>query len=104
VQKYLTLTSHAYSPTIAVMNKAKFDSLPPNHQKILVDSARDAVKFHREYNAKENAKIIGELKKLGIQVVEKPDMAPFRKIVSEAVKKSYSEKNGPDLLKAIDAE
>ena len=104
VQKYLSMTNHAYSPTIAVMNKTKFDSLPPGHQKLLVDSAREAVKFHRDFNAKENAKIIAELKKLGIQVVEKPDMEPFRKIVAGPVKASYSEKNGPELLKAIDAE
>ena len=104
VQKYLTLTDHAYSPTVAVMNKPKFDSLPAGHQKILVDAARDAVKFHREFNAKENAKIIVELKKLGIQVVEKPNMEPFRKIVLAPVAKAYNEKNGPELLKAIEAE
>jgi len=28
IQKYLTLTHHAYSPLILVMNKRKFDSLP----------------------------------------------------------------------------
>jgi TRAP-type transport system periplasmic protein len=104
VQKYLTLTDHAYSPTVAVMNKAKFDKMPAGQQNVLIDSARDAVKFHREFNAKENARIIGELKKLGIQVVEKPDMAPFRKIVLGPVMKAYNDKNGPELLKAIEAE
>ena len=104
VQKYLTLTAHAYSPTVAVMNKTKFDSLPAGHQKLLVDAARDAARFHREYNAKENTKIIAELKKTGLQVVEKPNMEPFRKIVSGPVAKAFAEKNGPDLLKAIEAE
>lgn len=104
VQKYLTLTNHAYSPTVAVMNKAKFDSLPANYQKILVDSAHDAVVFHRDFNSKENAKIIQELKKIGLQVVEKPDMAPFRKIVYGPVKQAYNDKNGPALLTAIEAE
>ena len=31
-------------------------------------------------------------------------MEPFRKIVSGPVKQAFAEKNGPDLLKAIDAE
>jgi TRAP-type C4-dicarboxylate transport system substrate-binding protein len=102
VQKYLSLTNHAYSPTLAVMNKAKFDGLPPQLQKVLVDSARDAVTFHRDLNAKDNQKIIGELKKLGIQVVEQPNLAPFSAAVAP-VRKSYIEKNGADLLSAIDA-
>jgi tripartite ATP-independent transporter DctP family solute receptor len=102
VQKYLTLTNHAYSPTMAVMNKAKFDGLPPQHQKVLVDSARDAVAFHRELNAKDSQKIIGELRKLGIHVVETPNLAPFSAMVAP-VRKSYIEKNGADLINAIDA-
>ena len=104
VQKFLSMTNHAYSPTIAVMNKVKFDGLPPATQKLLVDAARDAVTFHRDLNTRENQKIIGELKKLGIQVVEQVDMTPFRKIVYGPVSKAFSEKNGPDLLKAIEAE
>ena len=42
VQKYLSLTHHAYSPLILVMNKPKFDSLPAKYQTILVEfGARD---------------------------------------------------------------
>jgi tripartite ATP-independent transporter DctP family solute receptor len=104
VQKFLTLTNHAYSPTVAAMNKAKFDSLPAEYQKIVVDSARDAVTFHREFNARENQKIIVELKKLGVQVVEHPDLAPFRKIVYAPVRQAYSDKNGSELLNALEAE
>jgi tripartite ATP-independent transporter DctP family solute receptor len=104
VQKYLTLTNHAYSPTVAAMNKAKFDGLPANYQKILVDSAREAAAFHRDLNARENVKIVQELKKLGIQVVEQPNMAPFRSIVYAPVRQAYAEKNGTELLKALEAE
>jgi tripartite ATP-independent transporter DctP family solute receptor len=104
VQKYLTLTNHAYSPTVAAMNKAKFDGLPANYQKILVDSAREAAAFHRELNARENVKIIQELKKLGVQVIEQPNMAPFRSIVYAPVRQAYAEKNGTELLKALEAE
>src|SRR5918998_6872584 len=39
VQKFLTVTNHAYSPIVAAMNKAKFDGLAPEHQKAIVDSA-----------------------------------------------------------------
>jgi TRAP-type transport system periplasmic protein len=38
-----------------------------------------------------------------MQVVENVDMAPFQKIVSDAIAKSFGEKNGVTLLKAIEA-
>jgi TRAP-type transport system periplasmic protein len=104
VQKYLSLTNHAYSPVIAIMNKAKFDALPADYQKIVVDSAREAARYQRDLNAQNAAKIIDGLKKAGMQIVEKPDMAPFRAIVYGPVRKQFAEKNGPDLLNAIEAE
>ena len=50
VQKYLSLSNHAYSALIVVMNKAKFDALPPEHQKALVESAREAGQLQRKLN------------------------------------------------------
>jgi TRAP-type transport system periplasmic protein len=102
VQKFLSLTNHAYSPTVAVMNKAKFDGLPPQVQKVIVDSARDAVTFHRELNAKDNQRILQELKKAGIAVVEQPNLAPFAAMMAP-VRKAYIDKNGAELVNAIDA-
>ena len=104
VQKFLTLTNHAYSPTIAVMNKAKFDGMPAEYQKIMIDSARDAAAYQRDLNAKDTLRIVEALKKQGMQVVEQPDLAPFRKIVYGPVRQAYGDKNGLDLLKAIEDE
>jgi tripartite ATP-independent transporter DctP family solute receptor len=102
VQKYLTVSNHVYSPLIVAMNKAKFDSLPANYQKILLDSAHEAAKYQRDLNAQNAGKVIAELKKSGMQVVENVDMAPFQKIVSAEIAKSFGEKNGTALLKAIE--
>jgi TRAP-type transport system periplasmic protein len=103
VQKFATLTNHAYSPLIVVMNKAKFDAMPANYQKILVDAAREAAQYQRELNMQNEARIIDGLKKAGMQV-DQVDMTPFRKIVYEPVRKRFAEKNGMELLSAIDAE
>jgi tripartite ATP-independent transporter DctP family solute receptor len=103
VQKYATLTNHAYSPIIVVMNKAKFDALPANHQKTLIEATREAAQYQRELNAQGEGQILAGLKKAGMQV-DQVDMAPFRAIVSGPVRKAFSEKNGEALLKAIDAE
>src|SRR5699024_2973432 len=40
VQKYLSLTHHAYSPLLVVINKAKFDGLSPEFQQVLISSAQ----------------------------------------------------------------
>lgn len=102
VQKHLTVSNHVYSPLMVVMNKAKFDSLPANYQAIVVESAREAAKYQRDLNAGNAGKVVAELKKSGMQVVENVDMAPFQKIVSESIAKTFAEKNGPALLKAIE--
>jgi tripartite ATP-independent transporter DctP family solute receptor len=102
VQKYLTVSNHIYSPLIVTMNKAKFESLPANYQKIMLDSAREAAKYQRELNAQNAGKVVAELKKAGMQVTENVDMAPFQKIVSAEIAKSFGEKNGTALLKAIE--
>lgn len=104
VQKFLTLTNHAYSPSIAIINKTKFDAMPAEYQKVLIDSAHDAATFQRDLNARESSRIVQELKKLGLQVVEQPDMAPFRALVYKQVRQTYADKNGVDLLNAMEAE
>ena len=102
VQKHLTVSNHVYSPLILAMNKAKFDSLPANVQQIVVDAAREAAKYQRDLNAQNAGKVVAELKKAGMQVVENVDMAPFQKIVSESIAKTFAEKNGAALLQAIE--
>jgi TRAP-type C4-dicarboxylate transport system substrate-binding protein len=84
------------------MNKAKFDGLPANFQKIMVDAAREAATFQRNLNAQNAGRVVAELKKSGMQVIENVDMAPFQKIVSAEIAKTFAEKNGPALLKAIE--
>lgn len=102
VQKHLTVSNHVYSPIILAMNKAKYDSLPANFQKIMVDAAREAATYQRNLNAQNAGRVLAELKKSGMQVIENVDMAPFQKIVSAEIAKTFAEKNGPALLKAIE--
>ncbi len=97
VQKYLSLTQHAFTTAPLVMNKAKFDSMPPNVQKALLDSARESGLLQRKMNVETEASSVVELKKSGMQVVEQIDREPFRKIVFEEVKKDFITKYGPEL-------
>lgn len=104
VQKYLTLSAHAYSPLIVAMNKAKFDALPANQQKAIIESAREAGKLQRKLNADLLAKQVDEVKKAGVQVVEKIDPTPFAE-ATKGVRASFISKFGGEAeLKQIDAE
>jgi tripartite ATP-independent transporter DctP family solute receptor len=102
VQKHLTVSNHVYSPLVVAMNRAKFESLPANIQKIIVDAAREAATFQRNLNAQNASKVVADLKKSGMQVVENVDMAPFQRIVSGEIAKTFAERNGPALLRAIE--
>lgn len=103
VQKHLTMTRHAYTAMPVVMTKARFDALPPEQQKVIAEAAQAAGRYQRELNARDEAKIIADLRANGMTVLETYDAAPFRKIVGEETRKAFVEKNGGELLAAIDA-
>ncbi|WP_410677830.1 TRAP transporter substrate-binding protein [Avibacterium paragallinarum] len=103
VQKYLSQTNHGYTPLIVVMNKAKFDSLAPELQQAIVEAAKEAGQYQRDLNEKNEQDIIANLRKSGVEVIEKVDTAPFKAIVEADVRKSFIEKHGDTLVKEIDA-
>jgi len=103
VQKHLTMSRHAYTAMPMVMAKAKFDSLSPELRKVLAESSQAAGRYQRELNAKDEGKIIADLRAKGMTVLETFDAEPFRKIVVAETRKAFVEKNGAALLTAIDA-
>lgn len=104
VQKHLSLTNHAYSPLILVMNKAKFDALPAKQQKAVLEAAREAGQFQRKLNADNTSVIIGNLKKAGVQVVENVDPKPFLE-ATKPVRASFIAKfGGESIIKEVDAQ
>jgi tripartite ATP-independent transporter DctP family solute receptor len=103
VQKYLSLTNHCYSALIVAMNKAKFDALPPAQQKALIDSAREAGQYQRKLNNDNMAKIVADVKKAGMQVVENVDTGPFLEATKPG-RKTFTDKfGGENYIKEIDA-
>lgn len=103
VQKHLSITNHAYSALILVMNKQKFDALPPAHQKALVEAAREAAQLQRKLNNDNMAKVIADVKKAGLQVVEQVDPQPFLEATKPGRDTFTAKFGGADIIKAIDA-
>ncbi len=55
VQKYLSLTHHAYSPLLVVINKAKFDESRSSSE-ALISSAQEAGSYQRKLVAEDQQK------------------------------------------------
>ncbi len=70
VQKYLTLTKHAYSPTLVLFSKKIWDTLSPQEHKTLVDCAVLGRDEQRKVNREKEAASVANLKAKGMQVNE----------------------------------
>ncbi|MDR1536262.1 MAG: TRAP transporter substrate-binding protein [Planctomycetota bacterium] len=103
VQKYLSMTRHAYSPLIISINLKKFESLDGDLRDALVETAREAGKWQRKYVRDNEKMFVDKMAEEGIEVVWEVDMQPFRDIVEKDVRKLYTDQYGDDWLKKIDA-
>ncbi|MFY8113795.1 MAG: TRAP transporter substrate-binding protein [Rhabdaerophilum sp.] len=101
VQKHLSLTRHAFTSAPLVMNKAKFDALAPDLQKVLTETGIELAAAQRKMNEDAEGSSLEALKKAGMQAVENPDRDSFSKIVTEEVRKEFVGKFGSDVLDAI---
>ncbi|MBN2510624.1 MAG: TRAP transporter substrate-binding protein [Spirochaetales bacterium] len=75
-QKYISMLNYTYNATYLLMNKAKFDSLSANQQKILKEEAVKAGLFmQNEIRSNEKAQL-ADMESNGMEVAW-PDTAPF---------------------------
>jgi TRAP-type transport system periplasmic protein len=103
VQKYLSLTYHAYSTSHVTMTLKKFDKLKPAHQKALVESMHEAADYHRKMNRELEATLLKEMKAAGLQVEMEPDRAAVAAVVQQKTQEKYAAKFGWDLINKIKA-
>ena len=102
VQKYLSMTRHAYTAVAVVMNKKKFDKLTPEQQQILLDCAHEAANFQRDLNAKSEKDMIAEMEKTGLKVNYDVNADAFVE-ATKGVRDIYIKDNGDEFVKRIDA-
>ncbi|SFC64897.1 tripartite ATP-independent transporter solute receptor, DctP family [Polaromonas sp. OV174] len=73
VQKYLSVTGHAYDALALVASKKFWDGLKPEDRTALQAAAVEATAFERQTSRELNGKMRGELVKLGMQVNDVSD-------------------------------
>ncbi len=74
VQKYISLSSHVYTPITLVMNGARYDSLT-DEQRAKVDQAGQmAAEASRQFGAENDVKLVAEIKSLSSNIAEFNDI------------------------------
>lgn len=78
VQKYLSLTHHAYTAAPMSMNLARFNALDKEDQDILLQAAREGAELEKALNIEENKVYLEKLQEQGMEVERNPDIASFQ--------------------------
>lgn len=68
VQKYLSTTGHAYDALTLLVSRKFWDRLSAPDQKAVQDAALEATAYERQTSRELNAKLRGELTRLGMQI------------------------------------
>ena len=100
VQKYLSLTQHAYSPLALAMNLKKFEGLTKAQQVVITDVAAEAVKMQRDLSIAKEDTMIAELESQGMKVNRDVDGAAFQAAV-KPVWAAFIKENGDVMVKKI---
>ncbi|MBI2116397.1 MAG: TRAP transporter substrate-binding protein [candidate division NC10 bacterium] len=77
---YLIMTEHQRSLSLLMINEKRLKGLPPDIQKIVLETAREAAEFERKRDAELNAEAIERMKAKGAKVIE-PDRAKFAVLI-----------------------
>jgi tripartite ATP-independent transporter DctP family solute receptor len=78
IQKYLTLTRHAYSPHIDVASLKWWNTLDTSIQDLIQRTIYEAALFQRKDNRSKNAARLEFLKEKGMKIEAHPDIDAFR--------------------------
>ncbi|EKS7794844.1 TRAP transporter substrate-binding protein [Edwardsiella piscicida] len=104
VQRYLTLTHHAYSPLIVVMNLKRFQTLEPDQQQALLSAAREAGEYQRQRVVEDQQRIIAGMRESGVEVIVQPDRRAFAEALGSQVRDMFLQAHPQEaaLLQAIE--
>ena len=102
VQKHLSLTGHVYSPAVILITPKVWTQLSDADKKVFTSAAVAAAAAQRKRVNDDEASGIAQLKKDGMQVIEKPDGESFRKAVAPAYAE-FAKEFGADKIAAIQA-
>ena len=83
--KHLSLTGHYFWPLVLIHNKAKFEKLPKDVQKAMMEAGREATTLHVQYVKKDEASTLDTLKANGVKVYKFEELDKVRNTVAPIV-------------------
>lgn len=100
VQKYLSLTNHAYTAAPMAMNLDRFNYMDKEDQDILLQAAKEGAELEKKLNIEENKIYLGKLKGQGMEIEENPDISSFQ-IGAKKAWDDYAKKFGNNVLNKV---
>lgn len=100
VQKFISLTMHAYTAMALDMNPSKYQSLSPLEQKALSEALKEAMLYHRNLNRSQEGSMLKHMREMGTIITENPDRDAFANMV-KSVYEEYTKNFGPEYLEKI---
>ncbi|MGY8667657.1 TRAP transporter substrate-binding protein [Bradyrhizobium sp. UFLA05-109] len=102
VQKYVSLTGHFFAPIAFVANRDMFQALKPSDQTALIAAAKAGAEATWQAGAEDEAKKLEQLRKGGMEIIEKVDRQPFIDAV-KSLEPEFEKRFGKDVLAQIRA-
>ena len=100
VQKYLSMTDHAFTPLVLLISPAAYDDLSDADKKIFVDAAHNAMKRNRAEVETVLKTGLDSLRQQGVEIITDVDKDSFRAGLDDLYSK-FAERFGKDRLDAI---
>ena len=100
VQKYVSLTGHFFAPIAFVANRDVFQALKPADQAAIIAAAKAGAEATWQAGAEEEAKKLEELRKGGMEIIEKVDRQPFIDAV-KGLEPEFEKRFGKEVLAQI---
>jgi TRAP-type transport system periplasmic protein len=100
VQKYVSLTNHAYTTGPLAVNMKVYQSLSPAEQKAFQDACKEAVQYQQGLMRQQEEIALADLKKRGLVVTDNPDREAFARMVG-GVYDLYTKQHGTEYLEKI---
>lgn len=98
--KTIILSEHQRGFSLLMMSERKFNSLPADQQKLMVEAAREASVVQRKRDAELNAEAIVRMKEKGAEIVT-PDRAKFAALILPVQDEVATQLKMTDVLELI---
>jgi len=109
VAKHITMVDFLYGFMVVLMNKNKWDTLPPDIQKIVLETAQEAQAWGRKEAQKADAEALDLLKSKGMEIYRVPEeererwAKPVNRVCEEIFLKRVGEEKGRQLLQLAES-